>query len=80
MTQIYIEPHPSARLENAPISFYLLMHGNGQLVSMLRYRTLKEAIDVARGLGFYPLVACVRIPEKSNRNHWQPADRITLSG
>lgn len=80
MTEIYIEPHPSARLESAPIGFYLLMHGNGQLVSALRYRTLKEAIDVTRGLGFHPLVARVRIPKRSNRNHWQPADRSTLSG
>jgi len=72
MNHVYVEPGPSARLESAPITFYVLLHADDQPVSMLRYKTLKEAIDVARGLGFNPLVPRVRIPNKGNRTHWRP--------
>lgn len=79
MNHIYVEPHPSARLESAPITCYVLLHGNGQAVSRLRYKTLDDAIDVARSLGFNPLVARVRITDKRNPAHWRSADRVNTN-
>lgn len=79
MNHVYVEPHPSARLESAPITCYVLLHGNGQPVSRLRYKTLDDAIDVARSLGFNPLVALVRITDKRNPTHWRSAKRVNTT-
>lgn len=80
MTNVYIKPQPEARVESAPVLFYTVHHHNGRYVSMRRYRTEKEAIDIAKELGFIPLVARVRIPYRRNPNHWQPAPRTMLCG
>lgn len=74
MNHVYVEPYPSARLESAPITCYVLMQGNGQFVTNLRYKTEKEAVDVSRKLGFNPWVARVRITNKRNPEHWRFAD------
>jgi len=74
MNHIFVEPHPSARLESAPIIFYVLQYGNGKFVTNLRYKTEKEAVDVARKLGFTPWVARVRITNRRNPEHWRFAE------
>lgn len=74
MNHVYVEPYPSARLESASITCYVLLHCNGQFVTNLRYRTEKEAIDVARELGLTPWVARVRITNRRNPEHWRFAE------
>lgn len=74
MNHIYVEPQPSARLESAPITHYVLQHSNDQFVTNLRYKTEKEAVDETRKLGFIPRVARVRIANKRNPEHWRFAD------
>jgi len=52
----------------------VLQNINDQFVTSFRYRTEKEAVDVARKLGFTPWVARVRITNKRNPEHWRFAD------
>ncbi|WP_248799917.1 hypothetical protein [Pseudomonas sp. MWU13-2105] len=74
MSHVYIEPRPSVRKEEIAITYYDIEYDNNKPVTNLRYKTQKEAIDVARKLGFTPLVARVRITNKRNPEHWRFAD------
>lgn len=73
MANVYVEPRPKARDEDAPIDYYVLEYKNDERVTWDDYKTQAEAITAAKNLNHKPLVARVRVTDKGKPDHWREA-------
>lgn len=71
MPNVYVEPLPKAR--EAAIQGYALEYSSHERVTPHDYKTQEEAINVAKSMGYHPLVARVRHTNKGNPDHWRAA-------
>ncbi|MFP6560349.1 hypothetical protein WJ542_18890 [Paraburkholderia sp. B3] len=71
MLHVYIEPVPKGQW--GPIDGYRIETQDGTKISKELLRSERLAISEARLLGYLPLLATVRIPDKAIAEHWQPA-------
>jgi hypothetical protein len=72
MANVYIEARPKGRPENSPIEDYVVEdHADHALGT---FKTQREAIDWAKGMGHHPLIARVRnLNDKKKPDHWRSA-------
>ncbi|WP_027794471.1 hypothetical protein [Paraburkholderia acidipaludis] len=76
MMHVYIEPVPKGQW--GPIDGYRIETQDGTKISEALLRSERLAISEARLLGYLPLLATVRIPDKAIAEHWQPADEAQV--
>lgn len=73
MANVYVEPRPKGRPENAPIDDYILEFAHGERMDRVDYKTQAAAIAAAKAVGHQPLVARVRNTDKGKPDQWRPA-------
>jgi hypothetical protein len=72
MPYVYVEPVPKGRW--GPIDGYTVEFEDGTRVSQEVYRSEARAVSETKVLGYVPLLAKVRITDKSVTEHWQTAE------
>ncbi|TAM01568.1 MAG: hypothetical protein EPN70_19200 [Paraburkholderia sp.] len=77
MAHVYIEPMPKGQW--GPIDGYRIETPDGTKISGELLRSERLAVSEARLLGYLPLLATVRIPDKAIAEHWRPADKAPAS-
>jgi hypothetical protein len=70
MVDVYIEPVPKGQW--GPIDGYRIETQDGTTISGQLLRSERLAVSEAKVLGYRPLLATVRIPDKAVAGHWQP--------
>ncbi|WP_277182987.1 hypothetical protein [Caballeronia sp. BR00000012568055] len=71
MQHVYIEPVPKGRW--GPIDGYTLEFTDGTLITHQIYQSEKLAASEIRLRGYTPMVAKVRITDKTEPAHWEAA-------
>jgi hypothetical protein len=71
MQNVYIEPMPKGQW--GPIDGYALEFDDGTRITQQVYRSERLAIDEIRLRGYMPLVAKVRVTDKTVDEHWRAA-------
>lgn len=74
MPNVYVEPQPTGRSDDSPITGYHLKLAGGTKLVETTFSTQKEAIDKAKVLGHQPNVARVRNTNIGKPDHWRSAD------
>ncbi|SAL55708.1 hypothetical protein AWB73_06103 [Caballeronia turbans] len=72
MQNVYIEPMPKGQW--GPIDGYTLEFHDGTKITPQVYRSERLAVDEIKLRGYSPLVATVRVTDKTVDDHWQPAN------
>jgi hypothetical protein len=73
MVHAYIEPVPKGQW--GPIDGYRIETRDGTKISEGLLGSERLAVSAAKLLGYLPMLATVRIPDKAVAEHWQPADK-----
>jgi len=76
MMHVYIEPVPKGQW--GPIDGYRIETQDGTRLSGELLRSERLAVSEAKLHGYVPLLATVRIPDKSVAEHWKPADKAPV--
>ena len=71
MQNVYVEPLPKGRW--GPINGYTLEFRDGTRITQQVYQSERLAVDEIKLRGYSPLLAKVRITDKSVDEHWAPA-------
>ncbi|BBP99497.1 hypothetical protein BSFA1_46260 [Burkholderia sp. SFA1] len=71
MQNVYIEPMPKGQW--GPIDGYTLEFHDGTKITQQVYRSERLAADEIRLRGYSPMVATVRVTDKTVDEHWQAA-------
>jgi hypothetical protein len=71
MQNVYVEPLPKGRW--GPINGYTLEFHDGTRITQQVYQSERLAVDEIKLRGYSPLLAKVRITDKSVDEHWAPA-------
>ncbi|KAK42664.1 hypothetical protein QCE73_18435 [Caballeronia sp. LZ029] len=71
MQNVYIEPMPKGQW--GPIDGYTLEFHDGTKITQQVYRSERLAADEIKLRGYSPMVAKVRVTDKTVDDHWQPA-------
>ncbi|WP_250517612.1 hypothetical protein [Caballeronia sp. INDeC2] len=71
MQNVYIEPMPKGQW--GPIDGYTLEFHDGTKITQQVYRSERLAVDEIKLRGYSPMVATVRVTDKTVDDHWQPA-------
>lgn len=69
---VYVEPLPKGQW--GPIDGYAVEFQDGAKVALERFPSEKLAVREIKLRGYVPLLARVRITDKTDRAHWQPAE------
>lgn len=69
---VYVEPYPKGTW--GPIDGYTLEFQDGAKVTQERFPSQKLAVNEIKLRGYRPLVATVRVTDKADTAHWQPAE------
>ncbi|SAK65686.1 hypothetical protein AWB82_03617 [Caballeronia glebae] len=72
MQNVYIEPMPKGQW--GPIDGYALEFNDGSRMTQQSYRSERLAVDEIRLRGYAPMVAKVRVTDKTVDEHWQAAE------
>ncbi len=73
MLHVYIEPLPKGQW--GPVDGYCIETPDGTKLSEQRLASETLAVSAAKLLGYIPLLATVRIPDKANSEHWRSAGK-----
>ncbi|WP_322044223.1 hypothetical protein [Paraburkholderia sp. J67] len=73
MLHVYIEPLPKGQW--GPIDGYAIETPDGTKLSEERLASETLAVSAAKLLGYSPLLPTVRIPDKTNIEHWKSAGK-----
>lgn len=69
---VYVEPLPKGQW--GPIDGYAVEFQDGNRLTDERFSSEKLAVSEIKLRGFRPLLAKVRITDKTETAHWQPAE------
>ena len=72
MQNVYIEPMPKGQW--GPIDGYALEFHAGTRITQQVYRSERLAVDEIKLRGYSPMLAKVRITDKTVDDHWQAAE------
>jgi hypothetical protein len=72
MQNVYIEPMPKGQW--GPIDGYALEFQDGTRITQQVYRSERLAVDEIKLRGYSPMVAKVRVTDKTVDEHWKPAE------
>jgi hypothetical protein len=76
MPYVYVEPVPKGQW--GPIDGYAVEFEDGTRVTQEVYRSEVRAVSETKLRGYVPLLAKVRITDKSVTEHWQAAEESLL--
>ncbi len=71
MPVVFIEPRPKGSPEDSRIEDYAVEISAGNVLNT--FMSQQRAVDWAKEQGYSPLIACVRLTHKGNRDHWRRA-------
>lgn len=71
MQNVYVEPLPKGLW--GPIEGYILEFLDGTRITQHVFRSERLAVNEIKLRGYSPLLAKVRITDKSVETHWEPA-------
>jgi hypothetical protein len=78
MQNVYVEPVPKGRW--GPIDGYTVEFQDGTKVTPEIYRSETLAVGEIRLRGYVPMLAKVRITDKTVTEHWQAAEESVAQG